>query len=363
MKRMKYTDAIDQISVSQEKQDEVWKQIEKRVEQKGRVKIRKTRRAAAAAAVIACAVTVSGVAFADEIEEFFTGFLTKNEIIQSDVQENVFSDSDGHVRVEIAELLSDGVIIQATVKYQALDETGRNWLDDYDTLKPYTGVRSLIIEPDIQEAGDEYAVGYSCGCREVREYQTENERIFFLRLEAIAETPALEQVHFCYDMTDGEYTATLDTPANVPVFEYELTVSDNGSANEQYTPTVLRISKLSYIVYGLNQGYLEEFQRMHEDESLTDEERAAFVEDRIIKRIWFKEQDGEWFPVHAGTSGGALKEALADEKKDMVLSSGPLVRIGERFYNPIIKDVELDPANIAGFRIEDVEYDAVAAEP
>ena len=86
MKRMKYTDAIDQISVSQEKQDEVWKQIEKRVEQKGRVKIRKTRRAAAAAAVIACAVTVSGVAFADEIEEFFTGFLTKNEIIQNDVK-------------------------------------------------------------------------------------------------------------------------------------------------------------------------------------------------------------------------------------------------------------------------------------
>ena len=78
-----------------------------------------------AAAMIFSTTTV----FADEIKEAFYNLLGKNEIISEDVLNEVFSDDDGHVKITVKELLSDGINTYAIVEYTALDDKGKWWID------------------------------------------------------------------------------------------------------------------------------------------------------------------------------------------------------------------------------------------
>mgnify|MGYP003293543885 FL=1 len=60
-------------------------------------------------------------------------YLRQSEIAQSpevaqNIQTEVFSDSTEHIKMTVEEYVSDGISAYATVKYEALDETGKEWL-------------------------------------------------------------------------------------------------------------------------------------------------------------------------------------------------------------------------------------------
>lgn len=372
MKQTKYFEAIEQISVSEEKQEEVWKAVLDRTEAGNKKKRSIPRwRGAAAAAVIVCVLAVSGTAFADDIQEFFKGILTQNENVKNDVEENVFSDTDGHVSMQVEELLSDEMVILATIRYEALDATGQEWLASFDPEVPFNAEDPadwndaiLQMEPDSQGNTVENGVNCSVGCEALKEYTTEKEKIFFLNIQASESAPALEQVILTYEMTDKLYTATLDTSTNVPVYEYDLSLRNHEAVSKYYTPTVLRISKLSYCVYGFNHGLYEDYSN----------EAAGFFGGRILldnsqyeaeifRSVSFETQDETWTTVETGWMLGDIARALKDEKKDTLVCSNSLFREAERLYDPEAEDVILDPAEITGLRIGEAEYDAVAADP
>ena len=367
MKQTKYFEAIEQISVSEEKQEEVWKAVLDRTESGNKKKRSIPRwRGAAAAAVIVCVLAVSGTVFADDIKEFFKGILTQNENVKNDVEENVFSDTDGHVTMEVVELLSDEMVINATIKYEAQDETGREWLKEYNggnqahLYKTAQDIYELSIEPDSKGNTVENGVSCAVGCDELTEYTTEDEKVFFLFIEAAEPAPAMREAILTYDLTEGSYTVNLDTSTNVPVFEYDLTARNNESVSEYYTPTVLRISKLSYCVYGLNHGLYEDFSNeaagWFGQRSLLDE---AEDEAECFQSISFEMLDGTWTSVDTGWMLGGIARALCDEKKDTLVCSNSLICEAERLYQPAEKDIVLDPAEITGLRIKNVEYNAV----
>lgn len=370
MKQTKYFKAIEQISVSEEKQEEVWNAVLDRTKAGNKKRRGTPRWRGAAAAVIFCVLAVSGTAFADDIQEFFKGILTRNENVKNDVEENVFSDTDGHVTMEVVELLSDEMVILATIRYEALDETGQEWLASFDPEVPFNSEDPadwndaiLQMEPDSQGNSVENGVSCSMGCEAPEEYTTEREKVFFLNIYASDPAPAAEQVILTYEMTDKLYTVTLDTSTNVPIYEYDLVSRNHEAVSEYYTPAVLRISKLSYCIYGRNHGLFEmvydPFTGGYKTEVALEEEKYYEEMDDIPWEVEFEKEDGTWITVDASWGPGDISTAGKDQEKDMLVYSATLFRESEHFYDQEEAGVILDPAEITGLQIGDAEYDAV----
>ncbi len=201
---------------------------------------------AAAVTIAVCGVGVGAAYGFEHLTEVFKG----NENITAEIQNNIFSDTDGHVSVTIEQLVSDGRHVHAAVHYEALDEVGQEWLskDEVFFTNDYNCNELLNIK-HLDENGNEENPG-SYGSIEITEQRTETDRYFYTKCEVYEEywdQDKLDMI-FNYPMRGGLLEkAQFEVVSTLVSKEYKIVGNERSS--KYLTPTHIDISALSYALY------------------------------------------------------------------------------------------------------------------
>lgn len=180
-------------------------------------------------------------------------YLRQSEIAQSpevaqNIQTEVFSDSTEHIKMTVEEYVSDGISAYATVKYEALDETGKEWL----SYKNFDN-NLLCLKPCSIKYGSKYAgISHSYGNFEIEEMRTESERYFYIELQCASDgyDGGISLIY-----STGMGGSLCEQPMEKCTVETKVfTLSSSEQASEYFTPTHLKISDISFVVYGKNHG-------------------------------------------------------------------------------------------------------------
>lgn len=359
-----YKDTFEKIRPTQDETERIQKELMRvsRGDQRKQSTLRRRYVPGKIAVAALAAVMVLGTTvFADEVKDLFSGFLNREEETAEYVKENVFQVSDGHVCMQVLELLSDEVSVQMTVKYEAEDETGKEWLNSIDKMEN----EDLYIIPDFQENTLKYGTNLSAGCLEMEEYRTDTERYFYVSCENSNWSPALPDGKFTYLLPDGRHTADMDISCNVPVYEYALQAEDGEILSEYYEPVCIRLSMLSYVIYGKSDGLFEFW--ISKDGNFSSGWIIPSEEEFIpecVRRVTFLAEDGtEILSDDEGFGLGDLALSVKDDNEmgyDCLVSSDIFSNAWEQIYfNEDAAEV-MKPEEIAGIRLENghasVEY-------
>ncbi len=306
------------------------------------------------AAVLSCALAV-GVGAAVMNYEHLTKLFGGNQTLTSEIQTNIFEDSDGHVKVSIDQFLSDGRYIFAGVHYQALDDKGKEWLDGVDFTS-----QDLCIGCDMQYPENEVrSIPYeitSYTNREIKEQRTENDRYYCLTAEiysAIWDT--VDSGIFYYSLPHLNKSAKLDISSTLEFKTYRI-VGD-GRSSKYLTPARLEISALSYALYaeddyGITKIEYPEDGGWSESRTISDEEfekEVLFIEKYLVM------SDGEEIALW-DQKGGSREDGT------YLWSTGELFDCeSESFYNRGEKNynIEFDFSELKGIKINGVYYDLI----
>ena len=218
------------------------------------------KRLATTAAVLA-ALSIPATIYADEIKEFFTGVLGRNEQVAEYVRQNVYEDSDGHLRMMVKELLSDQKAVRAVITYEALDEEGKEWIRNFDE-------RDYEWDGIYGEFNDENGFSHSAlslmpseianmsyGFKELKEYRTDSTLCIQFMYD-VSEPTEQQTADLYYPMTHKKYChAEFNVEPNMEVKEYRLVGDTN--VNKYYDALYVRLSDLSLIIYGTQKGLYE----------------------------------------------------------------------------------------------------------
>lgn len=231
---------MEHIIPTEEQKDRIFeKAISGKQKQQSKFKVRYCVIAAALAMAIPTTI------FADEIKEVFYNLLGKNEIVSEDVLTDIYSDDDGHVKITVKELLSDGINSYVIVEYTALDEKGKWWIDKPLVVSSENDLSLHINYPELQP-GD--YLSNSNSVEELTEYHTENSRLFKLTCCADRES-SNNSVKLIYNLHDKwKSEATLNVSKSV---QYKDVKIDKSLAPEKnYESLGYKISSLGLEVYG-----------------------------------------------------------------------------------------------------------------
>lgn len=277
MTKKEFQDGIDTIQVDSETRENLWSRLcEKQwqdgdglgkksyfpVDQgRGGISFWKTW-TPVAAVLLLCVILIPGIVYADEIVNYFRGHLSQDPDLASDVNQGVFQDGDEHVSMEVCEWLSDGYASCMTVKYTALDKTGREWLFG-ETLKDappdYRADHCLLTDMlgmvPIGEDGEEIFTGGYYDTSEIEEERTKTSRVFFL--EYTTDDIGSSRCRLTYPLSSKSRQKKLTAKNLLKTYTYAL---DGECSSANYTPRYLRISKIRYVVYGENHGIYRRFQ-------------------------------------------------------------------------------------------------------
>ncbi len=202
----------------------------------------------AAAAVLVAVGTGAGAAFGgfDALSELFGA----NNALVSEIRNEVFADSDSHVNITVQQLISDGRSIRAAVRYEALDDIGREWLAT-------AGFGSDDIRLCTSD-GNSYVSRY--GAHELTEYRTETERYCSVNY-LVADYGWNKNLQFdiVYSLpTKENCSAPIDVQATIDSRRYR--ISGENRCSDYLTPTVLDISPLTYALYAHDDYGVEAFE-------------------------------------------------------------------------------------------------------
>ncbi len=217
----------------------------------------KALRIAAVAAALCCVFGMT--AFAEEIGSLFDGLFVKDTIVAEDVLTGVYTDNDGHVNMAVEELLSDGIAARMVVRYQAIDEQGKEWLSGLasplNTAEP-NAFYGLKISPAIKDRNTaEYGVNWGWGAYELEELRTETERCFVATMSADRSGWGSDDVEFSYGMTDGSKTALLSIVTDID--KKVITMDAPEDSDKLYTPLKATLTPLSIVIEGKHFGLIE----------------------------------------------------------------------------------------------------------
>ena len=328
------------------------REAEKRMNKKKNTKKALLIPIAAALSLVIGAVGVAAAFGYQHLTTIFGG----NESLLNEIQTNVFKDSDGHVKVTVEQLISDGRHVHAAVHYEALDEVGKEWLDnDVSFLVDAYNCNELLNIKHLDENGKEESPG-SYGSIEIAEQRTETDRYFYTKCEVYVEywnEDKLDMI-FNYPMRGGLLKKAQFEVVNTFVTkEYKIVGNDRSS--KYLTPTHIDISALSYALYahddyGLvvtndlpNGGY-----ECHI--SVSSEEYASEV---IQKSAALVRADGERI-ILVDTRGSYNGE-------EWIWMSGEIVNFDE-IHNCWTADysITFDFDELVGLEIDGVYYDLIA---
>lgn len=312
---------------------------------------------AAALALVVGAVGVAAAVNSEHLKGIFGG----NESIAENIQNSVFEESDGHVKLTVDEYLSDGQCTYLTVHYQALDEEGEKWLAEEDFTDDNNYYEPLSIHPIFKEVTDVfYPVSYGVNTQELTEYRTETDRYFCAYFEADSRHYGTEQSRFNYLLSDGIVRkTTLDISNNMEEKWFELNAEE--SPSEFYIPKYLVLSELSFSIYGENTGaFLDNSDPENGFWSfsslMTNEQAMADA----VHDISFVLDDGSRIRLERYSSLGSAVAHEYNRYTDINIASGCFT---EHKYNDdtptmVLNNPDID--RIVGLQIGDVYYELSA---
>ena len=307
------------------------------------------------AAAVALTLSVAGGAV------IYSGanHLRSSEIAQSpqvaeSIQTEVFSDSTEHIKMTVEEYVSDGISAYATVKYEALDDTGKSWLAakkfDHDLL---------CLVPCTIEYGSAFGgVSHSFGNFEIEEIRTETERYFYVEMICSADD---------YDggialrYTTGTGGGLSETPMEKQTVEMKrYTLSGDEQASKYFTPTHLKISDLSFIIYGINQGTYVKVERpgyygIHS--AIPEEEHTEVFESLNPTLIM---ADGERIELEASWGLGSCDPSEKNFYNDLLICGSNYMRVDIEQNKWI--NYSMDIGEIEGIEINGVYFEAAEIE-
>ncbi len=347
-------------NITPEKSDkELLKAVLDKAQKKEKIKMTKNKALKKAVVIpiaAAMALTLSvagGAAIYSGLSYLRTSELTKSTEAAESIQTGVFTDSTEHIRMTVEEYLSDGIAAYATVKYEALDDYGKEWLADYSFTKGYDS-SNFALKPCTLEYGSKYGnVSHSLGKDEIEELKTETERYFYVTLECNSDDYD-GGIAFCYIMNNHDFREVQFEKCTIELKNYAL--SSESQASGYFTPTYLRISDLSFTVYAENHGVYETtgystWITVPEDEyqTLTNNLKPTLVMKNGEKVL----QDGGW-------ALGSSWPSDLNFGTDLVVCAGSFTRLDENTNRYVNYSVDTD--NIAGIEICGVYYEATPIE-
>ncbi len=310
---------------------------------------------------IAAAMTLAfggigvGAAFGfDYLTKLFEG----NEALVSEIQENVFEDNDGHVRVTIEQYVSDGRYAHALVHYTALDEQGEAWLSGKKLVNENSfssDYIQLIYKHDTKEERE------GSNISELEEQRTVSDRYFYLirRLGHYSEWYNDEyKQYFSYVLSDDIVRSPQLTEFN-KTESTRYRIVGNKRCSKFITPTYLDISPLSFALYADDDyGLIKREVLAGGGYAISHEDFSEEVSDL---RTYIVMQDGTKLKL-LGTSAGPLYHyEWAEGFADWLLGTGEIFYIdGLRFEFSRDYDISFDFDELVGIEIGGVYYDLVA---
>ena len=293
MKKEEYLAAIDQIAPNETVKEELREKLFTTTETTQRKPAFRRSLVAAALAII-CIGTLSVPAVASEIRSFILHRTPSYSQITDAIDNAVYSQSDEHILMSVDELLSDGIVVNMTVRYSALDKDGEAWLASVNPSQN-SGPEQLSVKPYMPNTV-EYGTNCSYGTQELTEQATQTERLFLLEFVSSSRDYYGDTAVFTFPMTDGQQTTRLDVSGNLDIRTYTLHAEE--AASEYYTPTYIEISPMSFVIYAKNHGV---FERAEDGEAywekwlLPDEELKS-----LKKKSYFVMKDGSKEPLNNG---------------------------------------------------------------
>lgn len=334
---------MEHIIPTEEQKDRIFeKAISGKQKQQSKFKVRYCVIAAALAMAIPTTI------FADEIKEVFYNLLGKNEIVSEDVLTDIYSDDDGHVKITVKELLSDGINSYAIVEYSALDDKGKMWIDkafieenpenvnyhlNYPNLSPMFKDNNLAI----------YGVNYSYEAYELEKYHTENSRVFKVTCQASGNNFGTDCMQLEYNLPD-KFRVKADINVSQSVQVKDIKIDSSNAPEKFYKPLGIQISPLSIAIYGKDLGIVESGRNSlggYYQKAVNYEEVDSlyiFMKDGRKYDLIFFDEDSI-----LDTGGAMTHVSNPDVEYDIVIYTGA-------FAEP------LDISLIAGFELDGVYY-------
>ena len=361
------------IAPSAGKKEDIWKNIEMEMEvnesmekrKPGRLK--KTLNILAATAAVFAILAIPSTIFADEIKDFFAGFLSQDKQLVEIVETNVFeaTDSTSHIKMEVKELVSDGHTAMATVVYTALDEKGQEWFDLMDEReKEYRNSIFSLLPGTIgkDDAGnDVFMISASCshGYNELKELRTDDSRTYILVLSSYvneAETLVLD-----YPMPSKISNLVEITPTGVENYRYTMVKTGDDTEDESTAmrpPVFLEISNLSWSILGNNNGVYEHYGNTWRSLTTDDEDYKPSAE------IYFS--DGKSMSLEMnGFWDGSMETLVEGKNIDLLVCSGDFIN-HDKIWSHEDSDenndndsylTEIDPSQIVSVKLNGIMYD------
>ena len=296
----------------------------------------------------------------------FKGWLTNNEMVGDTVFDSSFCESDGHVRIEISEILSDIMNTKMVIHYTALDEEGRNWLKTTMSHEPYG---NLHITPGIKDFNTiEYGVNYTGGCSELTEYGSDDEKYFEVNYSASGNDFGTRTAYLYYSMPAKSCLNIIDDCVSIELTdaiemaEYNITSDFDNEIN--YIPKKIRISPLGIAIYGITKNVAISYKYGDSYNSfalegaqigslyliLKDGSRYNLLESNeltsngwcsiIINKDWNEETAKRWEKRYENMKKSGKFTLISDgsEGKDLLYS----LTFGYTIDTDMIKSVEID---------------------
>ncbi len=191
-----------------------------------------------------CATAVTAGAIYNGIQDLQRSEIAKNQDVAEKIQNFIFEDSNGRVKMTVEEYISDGLAAFMTVHYEALNDEGKAWLNSFSEIVH----EDLYMRPKFED--DKHATSHSYGNTELTEYRTESDRYFRLETEVGTRTYGGRQVTLNYILGAEQKSIDLDTECSVEVYRYELKTDEQPT--DLFTPKYLEISDLSFSILGMN---------------------------------------------------------------------------------------------------------------
>ena len=307
------------------------------------------------AAAMAITLSIAGGA------AIYSGFshLRQSEIAQSpevaqSIQTEVFSDSTEHIKMTVEEYVSDGISAYATVKYEALDEIGKEWL----SYKRFDH-ELLCLKPCSVKYGSRFAgVSHSYGNFEIEEMRTESERYFYIEMNCNGDA---------YDngivliYSTGMGGSLCEQPMEKCTVETKVfALSSDEQASEYFTPTHLKISDLSYVIYGMQNGIYESWRNENGNgvkSILPEEDKNALYDNLTIKIVT---ENGEKIDLEKSWAFGSQDPAEGNFYTDLKICSSNYTRVDCEENKWVNYSMEI--GGITGVEINGVYFEATEIE-
>lgn len=329
------------------------REAEKRMNKKKNTKKALLIPIAAALSLVVGAVGV-GAAFG---YEHLTTLFGGNESLLTEIQSNVFEDSDGHVSVAIEQLVSDGRHVHAAVSYTAIDDVGIEWLSgqSFKNEEFHCSVLELTHRGGVNTPDDKT---WQYGSIEVDELRTETRRCFY-SIAGFADDVWYDDnlcATFTYPVVGGFRSAQIDVTSTMETKRYR--VEGTERCSDYLTPTYLDISALSYALYARDDyGMIEREELPNGGYQLN----RTVPNDELEKNVELVLDNGERITLLQSRMG-YCEPSEDNGYSDFIWGTEQVFDTDSSLWHDFYHDfnVEFDFDGVAGIEIGGVYYDLIA---